>query len=611
MPARFDDLPTEIQLNIFELAAFAHFRPRVVEIYYKNGQIYSKTAPPPLLQVCHLSRHVTLKIYKPWLPQFKGTRRHQRYKKLVSRKDLDRLQNVCISLDYDLLVFKGLPDFGHIPRLYLRHLANDLHGWVNFRNRATALAKFRSLRRLIFFDEDDKHGSLRFKASRIESTMARISKKGRKNDPEYVSPKVCYDRLHESAEFAEHVNQWRHVNRSNWWFKYKYSRTFEAHGILDAPQGRPRARIATCNGYTLKKSSQDSRKRTRDEFEGDEARSVPRRAAKRSSPIEKAKTGPKRGRGRPRKVAATSFENFVDLSRPDGPSILTETPKSPLIQFKNPLDGWDDDMPWTAEEVMAESGSISPQIEAGALTSCSRMSKRSMSQDSKLLKAITTDEKALDFRSVDARDQSFQALYSFIEADESPPDDLILPGDDAQFDSPHAGYTLFDSMQLDDTTPDEQLQAELVASLHQERDMENGFVPERIMAERDGEGPEYLVKWENYPDEKDWTWEPEENMLQDVPDLVNSWRRSKSNSSADIRVPVATLEDVPEKIHEKKKINGIPRYLVQWIGYPSEGDWTWERCERFRVDAPVLVEAFEAQNIQKRGRGRPRAQREA
>ncbi|CZR54670.1 uncharacterized protein PAC_04554 [Phialocephala subalpina] len=530
MPARFDDLPTEIQLNIFEIAAVVDFRPRVVEIFNKNGQIYSKTPPPPLLQVCHLSRHVVLKIYKPWLPQFKGTKRYQRYEKLVKRKDLDRLQNVCISLEHDLLVSKGLPDLGLIPRLYLRHLANDLHGRVELCDRATALAKFRSLRKIFLFDEDDKYGSLRFKYRRIKSSMAQMSKKGQAGEPGYLTPKLKHSRslLSVIKKWPQDVRRPSNMEWSNLWIKYKYLKTFQPYDILDSPQVRPRARIAACNGYTLRRTSQNSRKRTRDQFEGGEAHS-------------KVKTGPKCGIGR--KDTTPSFENVVDITREDNLPIVPETLESPLRQFKIPLDGWDDEMPWIVEEVMAESA------------------------------------------------------------------DLIFPDGEAQFDSSQAGHMLFDSMQLD-ISPDEQLQEELASALPQPQDDDGVFIPERIMAKRDdGEGLEYLIKWENYPDEKDWTWEPKDNMLQDVPDLVRSWKQSKNESHVDTKAQAGTLEHVPEKIHRKKKIKGIERYHVQWVGYPREEEWTWERCERFSVDAPMLVQAFEAGRPKKRGRGRPRIQR--
>ena len=40
------------------------------------------------------------------------------------------------------------------------------------------------------------------------------------------------------------------------------------------------------------------------------------------------------------------------------------------------------------------------------------------------------------------------------------------------------------------------------------------FIPEQLMAQRKADdGVEFLVRWEVYPNEKDWTWEPESAML--------------------------------------------------------------------------------------------------
>jgi hypothetical protein len=62
MPTEFQDLPYELREHIFELAANEEFHPRVVEIFRKDHEIFSKTAPPPLLHVCHESRNVTLRM---------------------------------------------------------------------------------------------------------------------------------------------------------------------------------------------------------------------------------------------------------------------------------------------------------------------------------------------------------------------------------------------------------------------------------------------------------------------------------------------------------------------------------------------------------------------
>jgi hypothetical protein len=49
------------------------------------------------------------------------------------------------------------------------------------------------------------------------------------------------------------------------------------------------------------------------------------------------------------------------------------------------------------------------------------------------------------------------------------------------------------------------------------------FVPERILRQRTRNGQrQYLVKWERYPN-TEATWEPAENIEQDVPHLVHEF----------------------------------------------------------------------------------------
>ena len=66
MSVQFNDLPAEIRLHIFEIAALAEREPRVVKKLSKSEQIYTNTPPPPLLQVCQLSRHVVLSGWIEW-----------------------------------------------------------------------------------------------------------------------------------------------------------------------------------------------------------------------------------------------------------------------------------------------------------------------------------------------------------------------------------------------------------------------------------------------------------------------------------------------------------------------------------------------------------------
>src|SRR3982750_4299300 len=92
----FPQLPCEIRLRIFECALAAD-QPRIVEVYIKSGEIFSTTPPPPLLHACSESRNVTIRKYKPWLPQFKNYADQDRWRSLIEEfgyDKLSRLQNV-------------------------------------------------------------------------------------------------------------------------------------------------------------------------------------------------------------------------------------------------------------------------------------------------------------------------------------------------------------------------------------------------------------------------------------------------------------------------------------------------------------------------------------
>ncbi|CZR54675.1 uncharacterized protein PAC_04559 [Phialocephala subalpina] len=182
MPTQFDDLPYEIRHEIFRIALIAEWQPRVVEIFFKDGEIYSKTRPPPLLQVCQVSREVTLKKYKPWLPQFLGTSAYQPYEDLVQERgweNLSRLHNVCIDLRFDMLVINTQQwspwNFGKLERDELRTLAINVGGWMDWLSVPQLARKFRNLRRLALFDGTKNSEMLLYKGGDIEREIERQS----------------------------------------------------------------------------------------------------------------------------------------------------------------------------------------------------------------------------------------------------------------------------------------------------------------------------------------------------------------------------------------------------------------------------------------------------
>ncbi|TAQ90297.1 hypothetical protein B7494_g1386 [Chlorociboria aeruginascens] len=116
------------------------------------------------------------------------------------------------------------------------------------------------------------------------------------------------------------------------------------------------------------------------------------------------------------------------------------------------------------------------------------------------------------------------------------------------------------------------------------------YVVEKLLAQRNSpEGVEYLVVWEDYPSEEDWTWEPERMLGEHAPDIVEEWNRRADEQ----------IVDEVEKIMSKRKVKGIAHYLVKWEGYDLVKDRTWEPCDRLKVDIPWIVEAYEEKKRKK------------
>jgi hypothetical protein len=123
------------------------------------------------------------------------------------------------------------------------------------------------------------------------------------------------------------------------------------------------------------------------------------------------------------------------------------------------------------------------------------------------------------------------------------------------------------------------------------------YTPKRFVAQRDTpDGQEILVEWEGYPYEKDWTWEPLSNLLEDTPDMVKAWKTSRKAKK------VFKVYEV-DSILNKRKVGGEWHYEVRWKGFSKDEATSMEPCEKLRVDVPELVETFEAR---KPKRGRPK-----
>jgi hypothetical protein len=220
-PIRY--LHDELRYEIFSLALHATRQPRVVEIFFKDGEIYSQTRPPPLLQVCQLSRYVTLKYYKPWLPMFKGRKSHRPWRKLLESEDLEklsRLQNVCIDFRHDMLFInrKQWPnwDFGFLEQMYLPKLAINWAGWQAWTSIPDLVGQFKKLKLLYLFDDTQTLDSLLFKGGIIEKRIAKNLEK--RKVLEYTGPSIQYAHAPSSLTWETH--------RGNW-ITYKYTKGFK------------------------------------------------------------------------------------------------------------------------------------------------------------------------------------------------------------------------------------------------------------------------------------------------------------------------------------------------------------------------------------------------
>ncbi len=122
------------------------------------------------------------------------------------------------------------------------------------------------------------------------------------------------------------------------------------------------------------------------------------------------------------------------------------------------------------------------------------------------------------------------------------------------------------------------------------------YVPKRFVAQREiPDGPEILVEWEDWPDEKDFTWEPVSNLLEDAPEMVKAWKASRKPKN------ILKVYEV-ETILGKRKIKGEWHYSVKWKGFSKDDAKSLEPCEKLAVDVPELVEAFENRKLKRRRR---------
>jgi len=76
-------------------------------------------------------------------------------------------------------------------------------------------------------------------------------------------------------------------------------------------------------------------------------------------------------------------------------------------------------------------------------------------------------------------------------------------------------------------------------------------------------GIEYLVQLEGGPSEKDWTWLSEAAMKKDPPGVLEEWLADEALQMEE----AVDLLYQPERIISRRKVKGVPHYLIKWKGY--------------------------------------------
>jgi hypothetical protein len=602
MPIVFDDLPTEIQLQIFETAAKSQWTPRVVEIYFKGGQIYSKTLPRPLLHVSRTSREVVLKLYKPWLPQFKGMAVNEPWERKLGNKAVDkmsRLQNVCVSLEHDTLLIndKQWSDwkFGAIERAFLRRLAVNLTGWFGWFGQRGLYTQFTHLKQLDVFHRGGDQEMLFLKRETIRKALSAGQKtnKNKRNKRRYIAPVLGREEVPTAAEWRGSVEQW---------ITYKYPKGFKPTVPSRRP-GRSWEEEDTGGVQSMTGEPQAARRRRgrprREEVAGQNGampggtksssqRSVPQQGTKRSRAEFDADGLPetKRPRGRPRKAAATrdvggqqiprrqssqvsvedifaKIRSYLETFRTPTPETEASAPPSPETTFQSPLDKYEflRELTKDGPEPLEISEELAPSpcptfVDPRVVFQCEGSVEGPEIQETALPPSPFIDPRAV-----------FQDLF------------------DTSNDNAKARDS--DNPQIPEEDDVLSLSAEKIGPASKEvvlGSLSGGYGFENVV-ERGGC---FGVGSERDNDNHNHGTET----VFEMPDLL-----AAALESSLLDVPSLDDEEYTPKqfMAERRTSEGL-QFLVQWRDYPEEKDWTWETEAAMIESALDMVTAWLAKS---------------
>jgi len=153
------------------------------------------------------------------------------------------------------------------------------------------------------------------------------------------------------------------------------------------------------------------------------------------------------------------------------------------------------------------------------------------------------------------------------------------------------------------------------AEENHEEEEDAEYEVEKILDHKYDDGVvQYLVKWKNWNNDEDNTWEPSDNLVgsesiiekyekkqklkkkeEDESPAIKSTKKKKKEEleqTEDADDADDANEYEVEKIVDKRILGGVTEYLVKWKGWENEDDRTWEPEENL-VGSEKIIKKFE------------------
>jgi hypothetical protein len=601
---------------------------------------------------------------------------------------------VCISLECDLLLIDRQQwskwNFGPLERKLLHKMAINLDGWTGWISTIQMAQRFEHLPKLYLFHRTSASEMADFKMGTIARSLEMNEKMHRKTHPEYIAPLVFKPTVPVRA-----TRGWDGDVQD--WFTYKYpegtytyvrsNRSAKARNrglstssrrtkrpsaqMVEEIRAKKQLRNKSCTQIDRRRSHRDvvvpdlahsalfpekpvsrnTMKRKRQDDEVVSTQRLTRKAAKLSCPKECTTpaqsrvvidlVSPPRSRVcRPsiqsRDLSPTSKLHSASLKRPTfrtreliSPTpepriILSPTPEVPSLEanarFRCPFDGMDD----------ADLG-VPPAKTASPVVTTAFIDARVAFDSGGEARQTTSEQENVrtacyDFQSI-VPHETVELLEDGLHCERNDPGGY---GDniDTRCETPNrpaieedrfidSGY--MSSLEVEENFT---IGAAISQPSFSLNDNDDAFSPSKQLIsglENVQPSEDSNTEEEEYQPEKiiaerkteegttqfliQWVGYPEEKdwTWEDEMTLLDLPIITiwKEAQGKEKEKEAANVEYIVEKILGKRKFKGTPHYLVAWKGFPEVEDRTWEPCERLGVDVPHLVDAFEMKRRKK------------